>query len=243
MCDDDASEPATLATFANLKLLAWFSPSFPIGSFAYSHALEWAAESGAVKTREDLQEWLQNILTLGAGHQDAQLLAASFHATQVQDFTTLTACNALALALPATEELLLETQSQGTAFYRAIVQSWPHEALATLPFAIDTPLAYPVAVGAVAACHGVPLAPTLNAYLHGFAAMVISAAQRLSLIGQSEGQRLIASVLPTIAAVAQTALTARMDEEGMIASLGGCAYGVDIASSHHANQYSRLFRS
>ncbi|MCR4376715.1 MAG: urease accessory protein UreF, partial [Rhodospirillales bacterium] len=29
-----------------LRLLAWLSPSFPVGSYAYSHGAEFAVESG-----------------------------------------------------------------------------------------------------------------------------------------------------------------------------------------------------
>ncbi len=28
-----------------LRLLAWLSPAFPTGAYAYSHGLEWAVES------------------------------------------------------------------------------------------------------------------------------------------------------------------------------------------------------
>ena len=31
---------------ATLRLLAWLSPAFPTGAYAYSHAIEWAVESG-----------------------------------------------------------------------------------------------------------------------------------------------------------------------------------------------------
>jgi hypothetical protein len=44
------------------RLLAWLSPGFPIGSFAFSHGLEAAAASGAVRDRDSLQLWLSAIL-------------------------------------------------------------------------------------------------------------------------------------------------------------------------------------
>ena len=37
-------------------LLTWFSPSFPIGSYAYSHGLEYATESKIVKNTSDLSD-------------------------------------------------------------------------------------------------------------------------------------------------------------------------------------------
>ncbi|HEY8290134.1 MAG TPA: urease accessory protein UreF, partial [Acetobacteraceae bacterium] len=40
-----------------LRLLAWLSPAFPTGAFAYSHGLEWAVEAGDVTDGETLHEW------------------------------------------------------------------------------------------------------------------------------------------------------------------------------------------
>ena len=37
------------------RLLAWLSPGFPIGAFSFSHGLEAAVESGAVRDRASLQ--------------------------------------------------------------------------------------------------------------------------------------------------------------------------------------------
>ncbi|MGC1887561.1 MAG: hypothetical protein WA709_15940, partial [Stellaceae bacterium] len=44
------------------RMLAWLSPGFPIGSFSFSHGLEAAAASGAVRDRDSLQHWISAIL-------------------------------------------------------------------------------------------------------------------------------------------------------------------------------------
>ena len=46
-----------------LLLMAWFSPTFPIGGFAFSHGLEWAQEVGVVIGREALEGWLGDLFT------------------------------------------------------------------------------------------------------------------------------------------------------------------------------------
>ena len=38
------------------RLLAWLSPSYPVGAFAYSHGIEWAVETGAVGSAGVLAE-------------------------------------------------------------------------------------------------------------------------------------------------------------------------------------------
>ena len=54
------------------RLLAWFSPGFPIGAFSYSHGLEAAADHSTVHDRETLQHWIAAVVTLGAGRMDAE---------------------------------------------------------------------------------------------------------------------------------------------------------------------------
>src|SRR4051812_35995220 len=48
-----------------LSLLAWVSPAFPVGGFAYSHGLEWAVETGDVRDGAALREWIADVLRFG----------------------------------------------------------------------------------------------------------------------------------------------------------------------------------
>ncbi|MBM3608713.1 MAG: hypothetical protein FJX29_09740, partial [Alphaproteobacteria bacterium] len=54
-----------------ILLQCWLSPGYPVGSYAYSHGLEWFAESGAITDESGLQQWLSGTLTHGTGRQDA----------------------------------------------------------------------------------------------------------------------------------------------------------------------------
>jgi urease accessory protein len=56
-------------------------------------------------------------------------------------------------------------------------------------------------------------------------------------IGQTEGQRIIATTAPLIEATAGAALRAGLD------ALGSATLRADIASMKHETQYTRLFRS
>ena len=104
------------------------------------------------------------------------------------------------------------------------------------PFAIET-WTYSVAVGIHCAAHEVDLAPAVSAYLHAFAANLVSAAVRAVPLGQSDGQRVIAGLEPVIAEVAAEALAASLDD------LGSASFLADISSQLHETQYTRLFRS
>ena len=62
-------------------------------------------------------------------------------------------------------------------------------------------VAYPVAVGASAAAHALPLAETAQAYAQAWVANLVSAAVRLVPLGQSAGLRTLACLEPTISRV------------------------------------------
>jgi urease accessory protein UreF len=54
--------------------------------------------------------------------------------------------------------------------------------------------AHAVPVGVACATHRLPLEPCVVAFLHGFAANLISAGVRLIPLGQTDGQRLTAAL-------------------------------------------------
>ena len=56
-------------------------------------------------------------------------------------------------------------------------------------------------------------------------------------LGQTDGQRVLAALMPEVLETAQTA--AASGTEG----LGSCTFIADIASMRHETQYTRLFRT
>jgi urease accessory protein len=216
---------------ALLPLMAWLSPAFPVGGYAYSHGLEWAVETGDVTDEASLIPWLEDLLTLGAGRSDAILLAHAHRACG--DASGIRDINDLALALAPSSELHLETSQQGTSFLGAVRAAWPADGLDIL----GGPVAYPVAVGVAAACHGVPLGSTLEAFLFGMMQNLVSAGVRLAPIGQTGGTRVLAALTPVLRRIAAEAETLDLME------VGGCTFRADLGSFHHETQYTRLFRS
>jgi urease accessory protein len=229
----------TLSAPALQRLLAWLSPSFPVGAFSYSHGLEWAVEDGSVTDATTLSAWLGAILRHGAGWTDAVLFAHAYRAVGNDDPAMLRELVELAAALQPSKERHLEATAQGQAFLTTIGAAWSNPILTRLVAEIpaDPPVTYAVAVALTAAAHGVPLGAALTAYLAAFVANLVSAGVRAIPIGQTDGQRIIAATAPLIEATAGAALAAGLDQ------LGGAAFRADIASMKHETQYTRLFRS
>jgi len=218
---------------ALLPLFAWLSPSYPVGCYAYSHTLEWAVEAGDVTDEASLVAWLADLMKLGLGRNDAILLSHAHRAVRTGDQAAFENVNELALALSPSAELHLETSQQGRSFLDATMAAWPSPLLP----AVEGDVAYPVAVGAAAAAHDVPLPVTVQAYLFGLVQTLVSAAIRLAPIGQTAGTRVTAAMATTVQEVAREAVGLPLD------AIGGATFRADLGSFHHENQYTRLFRS
>lgn len=53
--------------------MTWFSSSYPIGAFNFSHGIEYAVESGLIKDAESLERWITGIIRFGSGRIDLNI--------------------------------------------------------------------------------------------------------------------------------------------------------------------------
>ena len=214
---------------ALLRLLTWLSPAFPTGGFAYSHGLEWTVEVGDIKDRVSLHAWLEDVLRHGAARSDTILLRHAHRAAH--DRAALTGLSALACATSSSRERQAESLGQGNAFVAA-ARPWCSDLLAGEP---RTP--YCIAIGALAGRSGIAEDDAALAFLHGFAANLISAAIRLVPLGQSAGLAVLAALEQDLLGIADATRAASLDD------LGTACFRADIAAMRHETQYTRLFRS
>jgi urease accessory protein len=208
-----------------LTALQWLSPAFPIGSFAYSHGLEWAIEKHLVTDQISLQNWLQDLLGLGSARSDAILLALAFKSESKAELIYL---NQLALALSASAERRSETLLQGQSFGKTIRDVWGQGC---------TDLCYPVALGAAARRENLIKEDIIAAYLHAFSTNLISAAIRLVPLGQTQGQHILLALTPEIKACAAEASEADEDD------LSSTTFLSDVASMRHETLHTRIFKT
>jgi urease accessory protein len=208
---------------ALLSLVQWLSPAFPVGSYAYSHGLEWAISAGDITSAEDLQRWIGTVLTEGAGRTDAILLAQA-----LRPEADLAALSALAQALAASRERLVETLDQGRALGQTIA-ALTGQPLPEMP--------YPVALGAAARGLGLPVRQVVALYLHAFTSNLVQAGVRFVPLGQTEGQAVLAALHPMILQVAAGAVQAGIDQ------IGSGAFRSDLAAMRHETMDVRIFRT
>ncbi|WP_150494930.1 urease accessory protein UreF [Roseibium aquae] len=226
------------------KLLSFFSPAFPVGAFTYSHGLEQAVENGTLQSASDVERWLGEVVAYGAIRSDGILLVHAFRAVQAGDRAALDDLIGLGLALQPSRERYLESSAQGTAFMVTFLAAWSSQqdtAACAWLRSVDTngktAWPYPVAIGAAASASDLPVEETVTAYMQAFVSNLVSAAIRTVPLGQTQGQKVLATLQPLCQSVARDTLAASLDD------LGSSSFLADIASMNHETQYTRLFRS
>jgi urease accessory protein len=227
-----------------LPLFAWLSPAFPAGAFAYSHGLEQAVADADVCDAGTLGSWLLDLVEHGSIRSDLILAACAARSlagegqprSSESTEPSFKEVAELALALSPSRERRLETGQQGRSFLEALCAAWPRERLTALLPAFPE-IAYPVAFGAALSAHDLPLLPALSAYALQFAGNIVSAVARLGVVGQTDGQRIIAALGDPALRAARIAARSGLEE------LGSATLRSDLASIRHETKYSRIFRS
>ncbi len=231
---------ATITDSALYRLVSWLSPSFPVGAYAYSHGLEFAVEDARVSDEDSLFQWVDAILTHGAGRNDAIFFCAAWRAADGDDAGALIEVTTLADLHRGTAEMALESSAQGTAFIETAQACWSSPEFDRWVAALEEtgrPVSYAIAVAVAAAAADIPLRAALLVYLQAISANLISAGIRLIPLGQTAGQRIQAALQDKVITAANAALVRSLDDIGIATPL------VDWASAKHETQYTRLFRS
>jgi urease accessory protein len=234
---DGRSAMTEIEAAALYRLMTWLSPSFPVGAFSYSSGIEWAVEAGDIRDAASLRDWLAAMLADGSGFCDGVFLAHAYRAAACRDETAVRDIAELAAAFVPSRERQLETSAQGRAFVEIVRAAWNCDGLDQIISCCEGAIVYPVSVGLVTLAHAIPLPPAMHAFLHALTSNWISAGARLIPLGQTDSQRVLASLEPVAAATAKRALEASLDD------LGSATFRADLASMRHETQYTRLFRS
>jgi urease accessory protein len=225
---------------AILRLQTWLSPIFPVGSYCYSHGIEWAVEAGQIHDRKSLVDWLEADLCYGSGRNEAIFFREAWRHAIDNDRERLFELAALAAALRGTSELVLESSQQASACLATLRRAWPDDVLEWLSVLLrqyDVQPALSVVLGISTASQGVPVQFALPAFLQSHIANFVTAGVRLIPLGQTNGQLAIASLEEAVLAASTRTKDATIDD------LGSAAFMVDLASMAHETQYTRLFRS
>ena len=205
-----------------MTVMQWMSPAFPIGAFAYSHGLELAIDKDQVSNGEKLQKWITDLLEYGSLRTDSIFISLILRGHDAKKM------NELSMALCPAGERLLETKLQGSAFAKVIEDVWQQDI---------GELSLPIAVALAAKNQSIEQDLILPAYLHAFCSNLISAAIRLIPIGQTEGQRIMLELYPTISDLVKTASESEIDD------LNSACFFSDVSAMEHEYLQPRIFKT
>jgi urease accessory protein len=235
-----SDEKYSLTPLALLRQQSWLSPSFPVGSYSYSHGIEWAVEAGHIHDRETLVDWLEADLRHGSGRNEAIFFSEAWQAAIDEDHERLFNIAELAAVYRGTVEFALESSQQAMACLLTLRTVWPDRVLdwlaETLCEACISP-ALAVVLGIRSARQEINGSLALAAFLQSKTANLVTAGVRLIPLGQTDGQLAIAQLEVAVLAASAQASECTIDD------LGSAGFMVDIASMLHETQYTRLFRS
>ena len=228
----DITMNITTTSASLLRLLQLSSVSLPVGGFAFSQGLEFAVETGWVRTAEQTEDWLVSQLQESVARVDLPVLQGAMQALAADDLTDWQEWNDIALANRETRELRFTDAAMGQALKRLL-----GTLSIAMPVSAQQDVSF-VSLFAVAA-HSWQMAFDLAAYgyIWSWLENQIAAATKLVPLGQTQAQLLLGRiqlVIPEAIALANT-----LDRD----SLGGSLPGLALASSWHETQYTRLFRS
>lgn len=218
-----------------LWLLQLASPALPVGAYSYSEGLETLVQSETIGDAIALQHWLEQELRYGAIRLEAAALARSHHSTTHQAFQDIERWNHWLSAVRETEELRSQSWQMGRTLVRLLIDLDP--ALKPALTAAGTPCNFAIAFAIAAAHWQIDPETTVLAYLHTWTTNLINAGVKLVPLGQTQGQKLLAALYPTLQTAALQILQTQDPD------LQSCGWGLAIASMQHETLYSRLFRS
>ena len=223
-----------------LTLLQLASPALPVGAYSYSEGIETLAAQGIVTDGAALFNWLAQELKGGGIRLETANMGWCYIAAQQPQTHTddvIDQWNQWLSAFRETEEMRSQSWQMGRSLLRLFNDIEPDLARQLPPTATRENCNFAIAYGLVAQAWDIPLAAVSLAFLHSWAANLVSAAVRSVPLGQTEGQRLLRQLITPIQQ-AQTEI-ASLTETDLMA----CSWGVTLASMQHETEYSRLFRS
>ncbi len=223
------ADPAAL-----LRLLQLVSPALPIGTFAYSQALEAAVAASWITDEPTARDWIGGLLDHTLASLDLPVVARLHTAWTGDDAPTVLAWSRFLAASRGASELRTEERQLGANLARLLDGLGVADARRWIASAEVT---YASMFALAAVRWQIPLATALHGFAFAWLEAQISAAVRLVPLGQSAGQRILLALGARIPAAAARAST--LDDD----SLGAAAPAHAVASAHHETQYSRLFRS
>jgi len=238
--EQTAAASAAPAAYHWLAYQQLLDSALPIGGFAHSFGLETLVQQDRLRTLDDLEAYVRTMLLMNWTTADAMAIKAMYRFAPLGEWARVWEVDHLLHVQRAAAETRAGVQKMGRRLQQLARAMYPG-----LPWAaLDEAVGSGRCAGTHALVHGwvgyylqVPLERAVEGFLYTCIVTCVNSALRLMSMGQTQGQVLLAKLLPlTTAAWRQVA-----DAEPLDAWTNTPA--ADLAMMQHETLYSRLFMS
>jgi urease accessory protein len=216
------------------RLLQTTDSLFPTGAFSHSGGLEGLANEGILKTADDAERAVEEILRHSFARVDLPACGLAHRAASAAELEAVLRIDARLDALKPPREAREASRSLGRRRLRLVASL---EGYATLVEQDRTPGHQAVVTGMQGALEGVPREETMLAFAYGAAAGLVSSAMKLLPLGQTRAQNLLSRLGDSMTEIVRAADGMDLEELGSFLPL------LDVAAMRHETGAPRLFIS
>ena len=222
---------------ATVRLLQFGDSVFPVGSFTFSKGLEMAVQTGVVRDRATLREYVRTV-TRQAATGDGIAVLAGHRAAMAGDLDGIRRADEAVLLRKLTDETRTMTIRMGRKLAEAasrIVGDSVLDKRFRASMDDPVPVTYPAALGALFAALELSEQDAFAVHQYGTAMVVLSAALRLMRVDHLAAQEILFAVNATVADDYRDVATARL------ADMRAFAPVVDVLAAAHRHAHVRMF--
>lgn len=218
-----------------LRLFQLVSSNLPVGGYTFSQGLEYAIDSGWLKSESDVKLWIEQYVENTLIYTDLPIVTLQFNNNKKNSWGDLEYWNDYLLAQRETKELLLTELAMGEAMIR-LCKGMSFK-MPEFCYKSDSKIAFLTLYSIYTSKMNIELNDALTGYAWMLIENQVLAATKLLPMGQTQAQNMLNQLAEMVAICIEKSKEIKECEIGM--SLPGLA----MASSLHETQYSRLYRS
>ena len=199
-------------------LQVWFSSSFPIGSYAYSHGLEALIDEKKINNKDDVKEYLKALLFNGTLRNDYIFMKSIYAGDEISE---------LILSSASSKERYIEMIDMGNSFRKIMKDSWE------LSLPKNTSYIYCLAKAGL--YFNIQFDDLIKFYLQSFISNLINVCVKHMPMSQKDGQSLNVDFIDEIYKFLSQSSKLNLKD------IGSTFFLADIFSIKHENLDSRIY--